>query len=190
MFNNFANIIKKLETHPEYLDIYTMNTAFANKDLVNNLQDYHYGKGADGDYSVELYVKGKSLASGLIDLDDETSERAYNNCMSALLKRLIMRYPSVQEETITAIFRQAQQRAIDTVNCNNIQDCPYGTSSDAESDGLFADDIADNPTLGNKKYEKKHFDNRSGDGCNVTLRVLVQLTLYSFDKFLYAELVK
>lgn len=190
VFNNFAKIIKKLETHPEYLDIYTMNTAFANKDLVDNLQDYHYGKGADGDYSVELDVEDKFLASGLIDLDDETSERAYNNCMSALLKRLIMRYPSVQEETITNIFRLAQQRAINTVNDNNIQDCPYGTSSDAESVGLFADDIADNPTLENEGYGQGYFDNRSGDDCEVTLRVLVQLTLYNFDKFLYAELVK
>ena len=95
--------------------------------------------------------------------------------MNALLKNLLDKYPSISGYKITDIFHKAQYRTIKALQ-DDVFDCPYGT---ARNGGRVEDATKD---WGGQ-------DNRKGDKYWNDMDQVVQMTLYYFDKLLYAELL-
>ncbi len=96
--------------------------------------------------------------------------------MEALLDKLKEKYKAFDAtgDLITIVFRNAQKQALWTAE-NNVDDCPYGT----DVDGGRVEDTTKDWYSGN--------DRRRHDGGDITMKELVQLTLYFFDKLFYSS---
>lgn len=176
VLENLDAMLNKLKTNPEYLNLYTMRTSYADPSLTDNLIHYNTADtyGAD---EVVHYKGGYSCdANGTVHLVHTTDDPDYQATMSNLLRRVVKKYSDyLDEKTITEIFRAAQKSAIDTCVCNT-HDCPYGTGNNK------CDRVEDAETHWGSNA------GRNGDGSDIHMDQLVQLTLYYFDKLLYQRL--
>ena len=98
--------------------------------------------------------------------------------MNSLLLRVIAKYPEIDKQTVTNVFRNAQREAIKVLQ-QDLYDCPYGT----RNNGSRVEDADDKRNWGGR-------DNRKKDKSKIDLDQLVQMTLYYFDKLLMQELIK
>lgn len=98
--------------------------------------------------------------------------------MNSLLLRVIAKYPEIDKQTVTNVFRNAQREAIKVLQ-QDLYDCPYGT----RNNGSRVEDADDKRNWGGR-------DNRKKDKSKIDLDQLVQMTLYYFDKLLMQELTK
>ena len=96
--------------------------------------------------------------------------------MSDVLKNLITKYSSIDPDTVTKVFRDAQKKALKALQGNKF-DCPYGTGNNS---GRVEDWRKD---WGGK-------DNRKDDKAKIHMDQLVQMTLYYFDKLILKEMMK
>ena len=182
VLDNLEAIFNKLETNPEYLEIFTEHTAYADSSLTTGLT--HYGtkttRGNDEDLRL---IGGYEISSdGTVHLANEKDDPDYQVTMSELLSRVIKKYSSIDSTLVTSVFREAQQKAIDVCENYNTPDCPYGTGYNDSSveDGNNKDwggSDTRNGGIKSIKYREVHVDE------------LVQLTLYFFDKLLYKNLI-
>ena len=97
--------------------------------------------------------------------------------MSDVLKNLITKYSSIDPDTVTKVFRDAQKKALEALQGRKF-DCPYGTGN---NNSRVEDTTKNN--WGGK-------DNRKGDKSNIHMDQLVQMTLYYFDKLILKEMMK
>lgn len=176
VLNNLNKMMTKLQEDPNLIDLYTGRASYADRELAKNLPN------CDGDSQTpfnRINYKGEPVQflDGSIHLRDNESDSRYQETMTVLLDRLVKKYPNVPSDTVTSVFREAQKQAIKAMQ-SNTADCPYGTQYGS---GASISDDAFN-------WDKK--SNRKGDGSKVDMDQLVQLTLYFFDKLLYAETLK
>lgn len=171
---NLRKILNKIKTNPEYLDIITGHTAYADSTLTTGLT--HYGTNTTaGNDQIIIYKDGYNQTSdGAIHLGNAADDPDYQATMGDLLTRLINKYPNIDKSIITSVFREAQKKAIDICR-NNTFDCPHGTANG--SGGVLDTD---------KNWGGR--DNRKKDKDKIYMSELVNLTLYCFDKLLYQKL--
>lgn len=176
VLDNIKTIMEKLKEKPEYLKAYTEHTAYADKNLTNGLIHYNTKTTLGNDETIN-YKNGVTIdADGVVHLKNSKDDPDYQITMNELLYRLINKYSYIDSNTITDVFRKAQQEAIQ-ICINNERDCPYGTS---HAGGRVEDSDYQRKWGGN--------DSRKDDNFYIHMDELVQLTLYCFDKLLYASL--
>jgi len=180
VFNNLKSIMQKIDEKPEYLDVYTKHTAYANETITNDI--IHYGTpSTQGDDEKIDYSGDITLSSdGTVNISNETDNVDYLDTMEELLTRLKETYSTPDADTIERVFKEAQKAAIQCCQGNG-EDCPYGTTSSSGIGG------------GQSVVATANIDwagtSRSGDEFWITMQELVQMTLYYFDKLLYKELL-
>lgn len=177
VLNNFQSIMSSIEKNPEYLKIYTMHTSYTDTSLTNGLIHYNTNTTDGGDETVYYGGKRTIDSNGVVHLKNSANDTDYQTTMNALLTRLIEKYSSLSSDVVTSLFRQAQQKALAICDDGNICDCPYGTGNNKSR-------VEDSDE--NKNWKGK--DSRKGDKDYIHMDELVQLTLYCFDKLLYAKL--
>jgi hypothetical protein len=98
--------------------------------------------------------------------------------MESALANLIARYnPPLSQNDITTIFRNAQKDVLDAID-KGTKDCPRGTQKESEvkaGASMAATDGTD-------------WKGTAADSGRMHLQALLELTLYYFDKYLYAFL--
>lgn len=181
---NLRKILNKIKTNPEYLDIITGHTAYADTTLIYGKDGKKDGKddlihyGTDTTLSndqIIIYENGYTTTTdGVVHLANTQDDPDYQATMGDLLTRLINKYPNIDKSIITSVFREAQKKAIDICR-NNTFDCPHGTANG--SGGVLDTD---------KNWGGR--DNRKKDKDKIYMSELVNLTLYCFDKLLYQKL--
>ena len=175
VLDNLQSIFKTLETNPETLEYFTMRGSYADPTVTDGVK--HYGTDTTyGDDETILYSKPTEYDDGTIHIDNRRDDNDYQTTMNELLKKLIAKYPGLDESVITKLFREAQKNALNAA-VNNSADCPYGTGNNS---GRVEDD--------NKDWGGK--DSRKGDKGKIHMDELVQLTLYNFDKLFLQEITK
>ena len=200
VLDNFESILNKLKTNPEFLSVFAADhTAYANSSLTSNLE-YYGKKEDDGQDSVWVYEGSCSINNnGAITWDDTADAAEYNKEMAQLLKNIknTKPYSSIDPNLITSVFRDAQQQAI-TACVANKQDCPYGTTTQVDLDIYHGGWLH----MGSKHFDaKSHTMNategqdwagvsREDDDSRISIRALVEMTLYYFDKLLYKKLAE
>lgn len=219
VLNNLKNIMNKLSTNPEYLTIFTAHTAYANSNLTSSLEYYGNNKTYDND-PIWVYRGNCTVNSdGGIEWDSYEDSREYDRTMHDLLNNILNSSTynkDLDKNFVTNIFRQAQQDAINACR-NNIEDCPYGTTS--KVDGTYENlsfftklgllhlappvaDIKNRTASALNLYDDPNAytsiaatgerdwagTSREGDRNQITVQSLVELTLYYFDKLLYQAL--
>lgn len=197
VIDNIKSIMEKLTTNPEYLEIYTSHTSYADTSLTTGLT--HYGTDTTrSDDETIIYKGGTTVDSnGVVHLENEKDDPDYQVTMNELLVKLIEKYPSIDSEIITSVFRAAQQEAIE-ICMTNEKDCPYGTAKgSARVEDIYN---TNNTQEGSKWYEYTAIDDdgrkwyeqnsRDNDDYKIDMDQLVQLTLYCFDKLLYKQITK
>ena len=217
VLENLEAIMNSLSQNPGLLGIYTMHTAYADDNLVAGVQHYGtqttlsgVGDGVekDGKWYDEWidYTGEPSVNNGVVHLGNNVDDPDYQATMvgpNGVLKRVIERYcPPLDKNAVTNIFQKAQIMAL-TICKNKTHDCPYGTVAGGISWGSYA---APGTASGqgqwntygvwhghgnvNPHANSNSFDgnSRNGDNNLISIAELVQLTLYCFDKLLYAEL--
>lgn len=167
VLGNLDSMLEKLQKDPDLMETYTQHTAYADKTLTDGLNYYN---------NTQINYKGNVVqyADGTVHIDNTVSDVAYQGAMEPLLQRLIEKYPNVDAKKLTAIFRAAQKAALSAMQ-GNVYDCPYGTGN---NNGRVNDSTKD--------WSGK--DNRKKDGSKADMQQIVQMTLYNFDKLLYAYL--
>ena len=175
VLDNLQSIFKTLETNPETLEYFTMRGSYADPTVTDGVK--HYGTDTTyGDDETILYSEPTEYDDGTIHIDNRRDDNDYQTTMNELLKKLIAKYPGLDESVITKLFREAQKNALNAA-VNNSADCPYGTGNNS---GRVEDD--------NKDWGGK--DSRKGDKGKIHMDELVQLTLYNFDKLFLQEITK
>ena len=192
--NNLENILNRLSTNTEYKDLYTGHTAYANSKLTSGL--IHYGTtdtiGNDANWNYDGGYKTGS--NGSITFVNETDSAEYELVMDELLKRIKKTepYKSIDPNVITSVFREAQAKAI-TNGVEKIPDCPYGTTrqvSYSHSSNISGSAICQESPIATANVDWSGTSSRSEDINNISPKALVELTLYYFDKLLYAKLAQ
>ena len=174
VLENLDKMLEKLKTNPEYLNLYTMRASYTDTSLTDDLIYYNTKNTAGNDERIKS-SEPIIADDGSVHIKDETDDKDYQQTMNALLNRVINKYSSyLDKDKITQLFRKAQKSALETCKTNK-NDCPYGTSCDKKR-------VEDS----SKSWDIK--GSRAGDGANIDMDELVQLTLYYFDKLLYQEL--
>ena len=175
VLDNLQSIFKTIESNPETLEYYTMRGSYADSTVTDGVK--HYGTDTTyGDDETILYSEPTEYDDGTIHIDNRRDDNDYQTTMNELLKKLIAKYPGLDESVITKLFREAQKNALNAA-VNNSADCPYGTGNNS---GRVEDD--------NKDWGGK--DSRKGDKGKIHMDELVQLTLYNFDKLFLQEITK
>ena len=180
--NQFKKILNKLTENPDYLKLYTSHSAYANSSLTSNLSTY-------GNNTVLNYSGFKSILSdGGVEWDGGADS---GDCYYETMKKLLTNiknsntYKGIDESVLTSVFREAQEEALNTCT-NNINDCPYGTTNTIDlTIRMFGANIDYSAAKGNSDWAGT---NRHGDRSKITVDALVQMTLYYFDKLLYAQI--
>ncbi len=176
VLDNIKNIMEKLKEHPELIKAYTEHTSYTDTSLTNGLTHYNTNTTIGNDENI-IYKGGATVdANGVVHLQNTKDDPDYQVTMDELLHRLINKYSYIAPDTITNIFRNAQQEAIQ-ICINNEHDCPYGTNNGSAR-------VEDNDS----KRDWSGKDSRDDDNFKIHMDELVQLTLYCFDKLLYVSL--
>jgi hypothetical protein len=189
VLTNLEKILSSISKNPEYAEVYAADsTAYSNSKLTHELP--HYNKDTtDGGDEVIIYEGGfKEDADGTVHIADATDDIDYQTTMTVLLSIIKKTdpYTKIDPAVITSVFQEAQKQALSTC-INNEFDCPYGTTNNSSR-------VEDT----DKDWHNSSFDDilskcnnyRKDDGSRIDMDQLVQLTLYFFDKLLYAKLAE
>ncbi len=193
--NNLENILNRLSTNPEYKDLYTGHTAYANSKLTSGL--IHYGTtdtiGNDANWNYDGGYKTSS--NGSVTFVNETDSGEYELVMDELLKRIKKTepYKSLDPNVITSVFREAQAKAI-TNGVEKVPDCPFGTTAATINSNHYGQSTGyakstDSP-IATANMDWAGVVSRGGDTNNISPKALIELTLYYFDKLLYAKMAQ
>ena len=178
VMNNLEKMLDKLQTNPKLMETFTKRTSYADSTLTNGLKNYNTATTFGNDETVSYAGEVTTHEDGTVHLSQTDDDNDYQTTMNSLLLRVIAKYPEIDKQTVTNVFRNAQREAIKALQ-QNLYDCPYGTGN-----GNSRVEDADNQR---NWYGK---DNRKGDKSKIDLDQLVQMTLYYFDKLLMQELTK
>ena len=177
VLDNIKVLLNKMKTNPNIFEALALHTSYADTTLTDNLVHYNTNTTVGNDQIIDYSGAVHIDDDGTVHIANSTDDPDYQATMSALLSRLIAKYDGlVDSATITNVFHNAQKKALDICH-SNTPDCPYGTGNN----GGFVEDI-------NRDWSGN--DSRSGDDGEIYMKELVQITLYCFDKLLYAELMK
>ena len=176
VLNNASAITNRIAENPELKEVYTQHSSYADKTLTDGLKHYNKNTTYGNDEVINYGGQVSVYEDGTVHIDNTKDDRDYQSTMNELLERLIAKYPNVDPEYITDIFRQSQKNALQTLQSNKY-DCPYGTGN---NNGRVEDR--------GKNWGGR--DNRRGDDNIIHMDELVQITLYNFDKNLYAGVAK
>ena len=176
VLNNLNSMLTMLEKSPEMLEIFTQRGSYADSSLTNGLKHYNTNTTYGGDEKINYSGTIAQYADGTVHIDNTIDDNDYQQTMEPLLERIIAKYPDLDPEYLTEIFRTAQKDAIEAFQKNEA-DCPYGTGNNSGR----VEDYSKN--WGGK-------DNRKKDGSVAHMDQIVQMTLYSFDKLLYQGIIK
>ena len=195
--NQFEKILNKLSEHPEYLTAFISHSAYANERLTSNVM--HYGtEDTIGNDAIWSYEGFKSVASdGTITWDSkDCDDHEYETAMDQLLRNIknSPAYKGIGEDILTSVFRDAQNQAINAC-VSNKNDCPYGTTTTVDRGIIFfGPNGKGEGTSVSSPIATEGTDwsglSREDDGSKISPKALIEMTLYYFDKLLYAELAK
>lgn len=169
-------MLNKLQTNPELLEVFTQRSSYADNNVTDGVKHYNTRTTVGNDETISYGGNITTHADGSVHISNTNDDYDYQTTMNALLQKLLNKYPSLDTATITSVFHEAQYKAIEALQGNR-NDCPYGTGN---NNGRVEDS--------NKDWSGK--DNRRKDHSKIHMDQLVQITLYYFDKLLYAELLK
>ncbi len=175
VLNNLQKMMAKIQENPELLSVFTQRTSYADTSLTDGLIHYNTNTTYGGDEKISTSGTVTTDSSGKIHIANKNDDNDYQFTMDALLERLIEKYSSIDANTVTTVFRDAQKKALAALK-NGTTDCPYGTGNN----GQRVEDSS-------KDWGGK--DSRSGDGGTIHMDQIVQMTLYYFDKLIYQKLI-
>ena len=176
VMSNLDKILEKLQTNPELLSTFTKRASYADNSITTGVKHYNTKTTYGNDESISYKGNVTTYADGTVHISNDNDDDDYQTTMAGVLKNLITKYSSIDEKTITSVFRKAQKQALNALQ-NNTYDCPYGTGNN----GGRVEDFQKN--WGGK-------NNRKNDKSYIHMDQLVQMTLYYFDKLLMNELLK
>lgn len=187
VMKNLQNVLSKVVEKPEYIDVFTSRTAYANPTLTNGLDKYG-NKSTAGNDAIWLYEtedgKQNVTSDGHPSWLNKTDAGEYQATMNKLLENIknTEPYKELNPVLIEGLFREAQQKALETCS-GNVEDCPYGTTSDVDSE------IATTKSIVAKENQDWSGTRRADDDWEISPKAIVELTLYYFDKLLYQSLL-
>lgn len=176
VMSNLETMINKLKTNPELFEVYTKRSSYADTSVTKGVKHYNTNTTYGNDETINYGGNITTFTDGTVHLSVTTDDNDYQTTMSGLLKNLITKYSSVNSDTVTKVFRDAQKKALEALQGNKF-DCPYGTGNNS---GRVEDWRKD---WGGR-------DNRKKDKSNIHMDQLVQMTLYYFDKLILKEMMK
>lgn len=176
VMSNLDKILEKLQTNPELLNTFTKRASYADNSITTGVKHYNTKTTYGNDEKINYKGNVTTYADGTVHISNDNDDDDYQTTMAGVLKNLITKYSSIDEKTITSVFRKAQKQALNALQ-NNTYDCPYGTGNN----GGRVEDFQKN--WGGK-------NNRKNDESYIHMDQLVQMTLYYFDKLLMNELLK
>ena len=176
VMSNLDKMLEKLQTEPELLSTFTKRTSYADNSVTKDVKHYNTKTTHGNDEKISYKGNVTTYADGTVHISNDNDDDDYQTTMAGILKNLITKYSSIDEKTITSVFRNAQKQAL-TVLQDNIYDCPYGTGN---NDGRVEDF--------QKDWSGRN--NRRTDNVRIDMDQIVQITLYYFDKLLMNELLK
>lgn len=176
VMSNLETMINKLKTNPELFEVYTKRSSYADTSVTNNVKHYNKKDTYGGDEKIDYSGNVTTFKDGTVHISNTNDDNDYQSTMSDVLKNLITKYSSIKSDTVTKVFREAQQKALQALQGNKF-DCPYGTGNNS---GRVEDWRKD---WGGR-------DNRKKDKSAIDMDQLVQMTLYYFDKLLLKEMMK
>ena len=174
--SNLDKMLEKLQTQPELLEVFTTRTSYADKTVTKDVEHYGTRTTYGNDERINYAGNVTTYTDGTVHISNDNDDDDYQTTMAGVLKNLITKYSSIDEKTITSVFRNAQKQALATLQ-NKTFDCPYGTGNNS---GRVEDSQKDWGGRDNRKKDKSYID----------MDQLVQITLYYFDKLLMKELLK
>ena len=178
VMNNLEKMLDKLQTNPELMETFTKRTSYADSTLTKDLKNYNTATTYGNDEKISYAGEVTTYEDGTVHISNINDDNDYQTTMNALLVKVISKYPEIDKQTITNVFRNAQREAIKALQ-QNLYDCPYGTGNNSSR----VEDTDDKRNWGGK-------DNRTKDKSYIDMDQLVQMTLYYFDKLLMQELTK
>ncbi len=176
VMSNLDKMLEKLQTQPELLNIFTKRSSYADNSVTKDVKHYNTKTTYGNDETINYKGNVTTYADGTVHISNDDDDDDYQTTMAGVLKNLITKYSSIDEKTITSVFRNAQKQALTALQ-NSTYDCPYGTGNNG---GRVEDS--------QKNWGDK--DNRKDDKSYIDMDQLVQMTLYYFDKLLMKELLK
>ena len=178
VMNNLEKMLDKLQTNPKLMETFTKRTSYADSTLTKDLKNYNTATTYGNDEKISYAGEVTTYEDGTVHISNINDDNDYQTTMNALLVKVISKYPEIDKQTITNVFRNAQREAIKALQ-QNLYDCPYGTGNNSSR----VEDTDDKRNWGGK-------DNRTKDKSYIDMDQLVQMTLYYFDKLLMQELTK
>lgn len=176
VMSNLDKILEKLQTNPELLNTFTKRASYADNSITIGVKHYNTKTTYGNDEKINYKGNVTTYADGTVHISNDNDDDDYQTTMAGVLKNLITKYSSIDEKTITSVFRKAQKQALNALQ-NNTYDCPYGTGNNSGRVEDFQ-----------KNWGGKN--NRKNDESYIHMDQLVQMTLYYFDKLLMNELLK
>lgn len=166
VLTNLEDMVSKLHENPEMYNIYSQELSYADSSLTDGLVNY------DNNTTVSFWRGSEVGKDGKVHLTDRWDDSAYQATMDDLLSRLKTKYPNLDEDSLTKIFRLAQANALKILD-EGLKDCPNGTFGS-----------------GNVKDFIKNWEGDANPYWNdyFPMDQLVQMTLYQFDKQLFESL--
>ena len=107
---NLKTILSKISNNQDLLEVYTGKANYADTTLTTGLSNYSRS-------SAITYSNGAVFTDGSVHIDDNASDKLYQQTMTDLLERLKAKYPDLSEADIEKLFQQAQLNALR--NCVN-----------------------------------------------------------------------
>lgn len=176
VMSNLETMINKLKTNPELFEVYTKRSSYADTSVLKDVKHYNTNTTYGNDETINYGGNITTFTDGTVHLSVTTDDNDYQTTMSGLLKNLITKYSSVNSDTVTKVFRDAQKKALEALQGNKF-DCPYGTGNNSSRVEDWRKDWGGR-------------DNRKKDKSNIHMDQLVQMTLYYFDKLILKEMMK
>ena len=175
VLDNLQKMMQALQKDSSLLEIFTRDASYADSTLTEDLVHYNTKTTHGGDEAVSYAGTPTIDSDGTVHLANSKDDPDYQTTMSSLLYSLKEKYPELDSNLITSVFRDAQKQAIEALQGKR-KDCPYGT-------GYNAGRVEDS----SKNWQGR--DDRNDDKNYIDMDQLVQMTLYYFDKLLYQELI-
>lgn len=85
---NMKTILNKISANPDLLEIYTGKANYADRSLTNGLKNY-------SNSTVIIYSSPTVFADGSIHIDDNNSDKIFQQTMTELLSKLKAKYPNL-----------------------------------------------------------------------------------------------